>query len=68
MSYSSGCSLMVDGKTELVFKALFLLEDFRELLRQTAPSHVFTGDLKVKAEGILSDLEKIILELKRLVA
>lgn len=60
-------SLLSDGKTELVFKALFLLEDFRELLRETAPKHVFTGDVKGKAERILSDLEKIIVELKGMV-
>jgi len=58
---------LADGKTGLVFKALFLLEDFRELLRETAPNHVFEGDVKVKAQSILSDLERVIAELKGMV-
>ncbi len=58
---------MPDDKTNLVFRAMFLLEDFRELLRETAPNHVFTGDVKIRAERILADLEKIIGELKRLI-
>ncbi len=58
---------MSDEKTGLMFRAMFLLEDFRELLRETAPSHVFNGDVKMKAERILADLEKIIEQLKRLI-
>lgn len=55
---------MADEKTDLIFKALFLLEDFRQLLRETAPRHLFGADTKIKAIGILDEAVKIIQILK----
>jgi hypothetical protein len=54
----------MDEKTDLTFKALFLLEDFRGILRETSPKHDFDDIIKRKAKDILDQLEKIIVKLK----
>jgi hypothetical protein len=53
-----------DQKTNYTFKALFLLEDFRELLRETAPLHDFDDKQKKQALKILNEVAELINKLK----
>ena len=55
---------MFDEKSKLTFKILFLLEDFREILRKSAPLHNFNETQKKKALDIIEEVEKSLLILK----
>ncbi|MHA1409063.1 MAG: hypothetical protein ACTSQY_01865 [Candidatus Odinarchaeia archaeon] len=54
---------MTEEKTKLVFKAIFLLEDFREILRETAPLHQFNEEQSERAIKLLDNIDKIIKKL-----
>ncbi len=51
--------------TQEVMKSLFLLEDFRELLRETKPEHEFNKEQYNKGVKILEKLENNIKKIKK---
>lgn len=54
----------MDLQAQRIYKALFALEDLREILRKTAPEHSFNVEEKKDFEGILKEVEIILSEEK----
>ncbi|MDD1686342.1 hypothetical protein [Methanoregula sp.] len=50
---------------DMTFQAIYTLTDLRVLLRETAPSHEFDADQKVKAQRLLENLERQVGSLKQ---
>jgi len=44
--------------TEALYKALFALEDVREILRQTAPGHKLSGEERKKVAEAISTVRE----------
>lgn len=51
-------------KTQKIFEAEFLLEDMREILRQTSPHRTFSKDYEIKFNEKLKKLSEIVEELR----
>lgn len=54
----------MDRLTENTFKAIFALEDLREILRRTAPFHRLNEDQKREVLYILSRVRKLLDEVE----
>jgi len=53
-------------ETENLFKAIFELEEIRELLRQTAPNHKFTDEQKKKLRSSIEIVRESLKKLEEL--
>ena len=54
----------MDLKTQKMYEALFALEDLREILRQTSPSHIFNEEQQKDFDCVLNKVNSIIEEIR----
>lgn len=53
-------------ETELTFECLFLLEDIRQVLRDTAPAHKFSAEQKKKVKELITKVKKNLDEIQKI--
>jgi hypothetical protein len=54
----------MNTKIQKTYEALFLLEDLREILRETSPEHEFSVEQEEKFKNILSSATSILGEIE----